>query len=150
MTNKQYLVIQAAKTALQAITGIKFVGIYPDDYDKIGQRFPAIMIKDSDEDVPEFHAGKQVRINYQLTCILYHETRAGYTRINDILDLQTDILNAITSGLMDLDGTVTQCTGYRIPKGDLTPAPLADNSGYSGEVSQREFIFNFTIFDQRS
>jgi hypothetical protein len=150
MTNLQYLVLLKLKEKLQAISGLNFVGIYPDDLDKIGQRFPAAMIKDSDEDIPQFNAGKQVRIAYTVKVIIYHELRLGYARIKDVLDLQIAVVNAVTSGLMTLDGTVTQCNGYSVAKGDLTPAPLADGSGYSGEVTQREIVFTFTLYDNRS
>ena len=149
MTNKQILVLNRLAAIAKAVTGINYVGIYPEGIGMIGQKFPAVVIRDGDEEAPNYDAGQQIRYTYNVDLYLHHETRLGITRIKDILDLQTALITAIITDLT-LTNTVAAVLGHSVSKGDNQNILLDTASGYQGEIAVRVITFNLLIIDTRS
>jgi hypothetical protein len=148
MTNKQILVLNKIADVIRAIPGIAYVGLYPEAVGKIGQRYPAVIIMDSDESAPAYNAGQEVIYDYQIDCILHTELRLGITRIADVLDLQNKIITAIITDL-SLANYVHNITGHSVSKGETHNVLNDTASGYQGEITTRTITFNVQIRDTR-
>lgn len=149
MTNKQILVLNRLAALAKAVTGINYVGIYPEGIEKIGQRFPAVILRDGDEEAPNYDAGQQIRYTYNVDLFLHHEIRVGTTRIKDILDLQTALITAIITDL-SLARSDVAVLGHSVSKGENQNLLGDTSSGYQGEIAVRVITFNLLIIDTRS
>lgn len=149
MTNKQILVLNHLAELAKAVDGINYVGIYPEGVNLIGQRFPAVVIRDGDEDAANYDCGQQVRYTYQVDMFLHHEIRLGVTRIEDILDLQNALITAVITdlGLARADVVVI---GHAVSKGENQNLLSDTASGYQGEIAVRVITFTLLIIDTRS
>ena len=148
MTNKQILVLNKITELCRAIPGIAYAGLYPEAIGKIGQRFPACIIMDGNEDNSNYDLGQTVRYDYTVSVILHHEVRLGVTRIADILDLQNKIITAVATDL-SIDGTVHCLVGHSVEKGSSLNVLADTASGYQGEISARTINFTIQIYDSR-
>ena len=77
MTNKQILVLNKIVEITDAITEVAFAGLYPEAIRSIGQRYPAVIVRDGDEDAPQYNAGQQVIYNYAVDVILHPQRPAS-------------------------------------------------------------------------
>jgi hypothetical protein len=149
MTDKQILVLNKLVDLAKGVTGINYAGLYPEAVGKIGQRFPAVIVRDGDESAAQYHAGQEVIYDYSVDVILHVEIRLGVTRIADVLSLQNDLITAIITDL-SLAGLVYNITGHSVSKGDDANVLADTASGYQGEITARAITFNFQIQDTRS
>ena len=148
MTNKQILVLNKIVELCKGISGINYAGLYPEAVGKIGQRFPACIVMDGDEDAPQYDAGQKVRYDYTVSVILHHEIRLGITRIADILDLQNKIITAVATDL-SIDGTAHVLKGHSVNVGSSQNVLADTASGYQGEITARTINFIIQIYDNR-
>lgn len=118
MTNKQYPVISALKTLIQAISGIYFVGEYPDDLSKIGQRFPAVILEDGNETYDVF-PGNQYKCFMEVRVNLFVHMQQGQTKIKSLTDLQADINDAVLADLT-VTSTCVNITLTEVRKDEVT------------------------------
>lgn len=149
MTNKQILVLNEIVRLCKAISGINFAGLYPDAIWNTGQRFPACIIRDGDEDANNYNTGQEVIYDFSVDIILHVEIRPGATRIADVLDLQNKIVTAVITDL-SLGGYAHNITGHAVSKGENQDVLLDTSSGYQGEIAARVITFNMQIKDTRS
>ena len=98
MTNVIYPAIQDIKTKIRNSGGIMFTGEFPDDISVIGQRFPACIIQDGNETY-DLYSGNQYVCTIEIRVILYTEAMPGKTKMEEMLDLQAEINNAILADL---------------------------------------------------
>ena len=149
MTNKQILVLNKIVDLCKSISGIGFVGLYPEGIKSVGQRYPAVVVMDGDEDNANYNAGQQVIYDYIVEVYLHHEIKIGVSRIADILDLQNKIITKVCSDL-NVNGTAHNVKSHRVEKG-LVQNMLTDNApGYQGEIGVRKIVFVISIKDTRS
>ena len=149
MTDKQILLLNKIVETCKGISGVKYSALYPDGISKTGQRFPACIVRDGDENASQYDTGQRVIYDYAVDVILHTEIRLGVTRIADILSLQNSIVTAIITDL-SLSGLVHNITGHSVSKGDSQDVLLDSGSGYQGEISARTITFNMQIKDTRS
>jgi len=149
MTNKQILVLNEVVRICKAISGINFAGLYPEAIWNTGQRFPAVIVRDGDEDAPNYNVGQEVIYDYAVDVILHVELIPGTTRIANVLDLENKIITAVITDL-SLGGLAHNITGHRVSKGDNQDVLLDTSSGYQGEITARVITFNMQIKDTRS
>lgn len=149
MTDKQILVLNKIVETAKAVTGIAFVGLYPDALAQIGQRFPAVVVYDGNEDAPNYDTGQQVRYEYTVELALYHEVNGFKNRIQDVLSLQNKLITSVITDLT-LSGTVLAVLGHSVDKGYFQGTELADIGGYQGEVSKRLIKLRLQIKDSRN
>ena len=140
MTNKQYPVIEAIKVILATITSLRFIGEYPDDLSKIGQRFPAVIIEDSDETYDIF-AGNVYKTYMDIYLHVYSEIIIGKTKMEKMLDLQAEINDAILADLT-LSGTVVN-----IRLTEVTKETEQNTAGQ--QINHRRIKYNVEIHDTR-
>ena len=149
MTNKQILVLNKIVEITDALTEVAFAGLYPEAIRSIGQRYPAVIVRDGDEDAPQYNAGQQVIYNYAVDVILHHEQRLGITRIEDVLAVQNKIITAVITDL-SLSGLVHNITGHSVTKGENQSVLPDTGAGFQGEITARVITFNLQISDTRS
>ena len=149
MTNKQILVLNEVVRLCKAISGINYAGLYPDAIWNTGQRFPACIVRDGDENAPNYNSGQQVIYDFYVDVILHVEIRPGATRIADVLDLQNKVITAVITDL-SLSGLVYNITGHSVSKGENQNVLSDTSSGYQGEIAARVITFNMQIEDTRS
>ena len=149
MINKQILVLNELVRIAKSISGVNYAGLYPEAVANIGQRFPAIIVKDGDESAPNYETGQRVVYDYSVDCLLHVEIRRGVTRIKDILDLQNEFITAVITDLT-LGGYVYNITGHSVSKGTAESVLTDTSSGYQGEITVHNITFNFQISDTRS
>ena len=147
MTDKQILVLNKIVETCQAVTGIVYAGLYPDNKHDIGQNFPAVLVEDGNESAPTYNAGQEVIYDYQVTIRLYHELRLT-NRIQDILSLQNKLLTAIITDL-SLSGLVQIITGHSVDKGISYDDLPEGGAGYQSEITARNININMKIKDTR-
>jgi hypothetical protein len=150
MTNKQYLVITEIKRQLNLLVTagtLKYVGEYPDDLGKTGQRMPYVIVQDGDESEYALDTGRA--FTYYMTVNLYLacEMIPNKTRQQDLLDKQIAICNQLTKDLT-LSGTCVQAFITDIAKGDETQLPF--DAGYSGSLATRKIVLRIEMTDERS
>lgn len=149
MTNKQILVLNKIVDIAKGIDGIAFAGLYPDALGSVGQKFPAVIVRDGNESAPNYDAGGRVRYEYLVDVILMQEVNKFNTRIESLLDTQNKIVTAIISDLK-IAGTVLAVIGHAIDKGTDQDTLLEYSGGYQGELSSRVITFTIQMLDSRS
>lgn len=98
MTNKQYSAIQYIITKLKTIPAIRFVGEFPDDISKIGQRFPAIIIEDGNESY-ELKPGMVYWNTLEIALTLYIHLGNTKTKMQDTYILQQSVNDMVLADL---------------------------------------------------
>jgi hypothetical protein len=141
MTNKQYLVIAQIITVLDAVSAIKYIGEYPDDLSKIGQRFPAVIIEDGNETFDIF-SGNQYQDFMDVRLNLFTQVQIGKTKMKAMLDLQATINHALLADLT-LAGTCIQIKPVSVEKSEM-------NNEQGQQISKRVMTYNIEIHDTRS
>ena len=149
MTNKQILVLNKLVEIAQGVSGVTFAGLYPDAIGSVGQRFPAVIVKDGNETEATYQTGRACDYNYQPELYIHHEITNFTTRIADILALQNAILTAII-GDLSLAGLVDNIVGHEVIKGDSQNSLINTESGYQGEMTVHIIRLNMIINDTRS
>lgn len=149
MTNKQIAVLDKIVEIAQAVTGIAFAGLYPDSVNNVGQNFPAVIVRDGNEDASRYAAGREVYYTYTPEVMLITEVNTFNTRIGDILALQNALVTAIITDL-SLSGLVHNIQGHRVTKGTDQDILATATSGYQGELSVHTIQFDLLIKDTRS
>lgn len=149
MTNKQILVLNEMVRIAENVAGVTFAGLYPDSMQDIGQRFPAVIVRDGNEDAPAFSTGQNVHYTYTPDVIVIHEVNTFTTRIADILSLQNEIVTKLITDL-SMSGLVHNVNGYSVSKGTDQDILAEASAGYQGEISVSVITLNLTIKDTRS
>jgi len=149
MTDKQILVLNKIVDLCKAVSGVNYAALYPDGIANTGQRFPACIVRDGDENAANYNTGQQVIYDYAVDIILHVEIRPGITRIQDVLSLQNKIITAVITDL-SLSNLVHNVVGHSVSKGDNQETLLDSSSGYQGEITARVITFNLQIKDTRS
>lgn len=149
MTNKQILVLNKLVEIAQGVAGVAFAGLYPDAISSVGQRFPAVIVKDGNEIEATYQTGRACDYTYQPELYIHHEITSFITRIADILALQNAILTAII-GDLSLVGLVDVLVGHEVIKGDSQNSLINTESGYQGEMTVHIIRLNMIINDTRS
>jgi hypothetical protein len=141
MTNKQYPIIEAIKTALQTLvpTYIKKVLEYPDDISKAGQNFPAVIVRDGNETYT-MNSGEQYIGDFQVHLDVMTSIVLGQTKQHTMLDVQAKIndiiLNDVTLG--------ATCVNIRLTE------VIKDNIETQGQqIDYRRITYTITFFDTR-
>lgn len=149
MTNKQSLCINEMVRQLKLLvpTYLSYVGQFPDDINRIGQKFPAVIVEAGDETDFSFDTGKHLDYRFHINLYLYHEIKAGYIRQQDILTCQTAINDQITKDLT-LGSTCQHLVITQITKGNETDTPY--DTGYAGQLSVVKIEYEAWIYDTRS
>ena len=149
MTDKQITVLNKLVDIAASVDGIMFAGLYPDDMQNIGQRFPAVIVKDGNEDAPNYSTGQAVHYSYMPEILLITEVNTFNTRIRDILALQNKLVTALIADLT-ISGTVHNVNGHAIEKGVDQDLLSEFSAGFQGELSVHKITLNTTIKDSRS
>ena len=149
MINKQIIVLEKIKEIAESVAGIQYAGLYPDAIGNIGQRFPAVVIKDGNEDANRYNTGQTVMYEYNPQILLIHEVNGFNTRIRDILNLQAALITALITDLT-LGGTVHNIQGHSIEKGTNQDILTEMAAGYQGEITVNTITLNTIIMDTRS
>jgi len=137
MIDWQYPALTAAKTAIEAISGVHKVGEYPDDLALCGGSTVVVLVSYGDE-VYDLHTGDCMDANMDILVKIYVPKKKGHG-ISKALLIQNDVVNAILADLT-LAGTVTSISLTAVRKGDISTD--TNNAGYTEQMYIREILFN--------
>lgn len=134
-------IIQSIITALRSISGIKYIGYYPYDFDKIVMNMPGILIKLGDTQIDAMgHRRYQYTYNTQL--ILYFTMPLSV----NIQTIEAEVINAIYTKLLTLSTIcLTALDTWTIQTGDINEYTLPSTTGYNNNILVRKLNLNYTI-----
>jgi hypothetical protein len=139
MTNKQYLVIAEIVKQLKTVTGMVYVGEYPDDITKRGQKFPCCIVEDGNESFL-IKAGNKYDNTMLVHVHFYCQLIVGKTKMKNLLDIQALINNKIL-GDLTIGGTCLNSNLESVTKETI------ENQGQM--ISHRIITYSVLIQDDR-
>ena len=144
MTNKQWIILSAIKTAIEAIgdSTFKYVGFYPFNIQNIGNQYPAVLIQDGEEGLAEVQQNLSVTKVYRVPIWIHQQINQD--RVETLLDRQTDIEDALLdSAVLDSLGTDADCISWEsVEKGDYQATLDKYSVGYTDNMSIRKINFD--------
>ncbi len=146
MTNKKTAVLRKFKELIKALSGIEYVGWYPENIDRIGSNFPCVLIKEGDESLAEVQENLALRRVFMVHLYLYHNI--AVKQIIDIPTRQAEIEDAILDDVT-LGGTADCSDWVSAEKGDWTDTFDPHTAGYSDNMSLRIITFEVILKDAR-
>ncbi len=127
-----------AYNAISQYSYINYVGFYPFDTDKIGNRFPAVLIEKGNESVLEPQTKGHVNKSIELNLYLYTFTSKELEHIDIQEKIEKDILK--DSGLIK-DGV--HCIYFNsVTEGSIRDNFDYDNPNISGNYRLKQISFN--------
>lgn len=148
MTDKGWAMLSALKgiLATQIATSAKYYGYFPDDVNLIGNKYPAILVRDGDES-DTLNTGTYIEQDMQVVIYLYVTDIVD--RIKNTLALQRKITDACMKDLT-VGGTAILIEPSIIEKGEYSEIADKFNAGFYPNLTVRKLYFNVKIYDTRS
>ena len=125
-----------------------FVGYFPDDIEKIGTRYPALLIGDEGQ---EFTATSGARVFYDWTVpiYIYSNWRSGSTRLAALNVYQNIVITEVLEDL-SLGSNCTNIEPISVEKGGYNPNDEdRATAGYYQNITVRKINFNIQVYDER-
>ncbi len=152
MVNEEIIILRKIKKALEDTNSFKFVGYYRNMEDhKIarGQRFPMLLIEDSDENITDTQQSLTVTKQVPINIWLYHNVKKNLTEtmlglqnvISDTL-LDDSLLNTLNTALT---GTMDLVQWYNTEKGTHLEDFDFRTTGFSDDKICWKLSFNFNF-----
>jgi len=120
---------------------IQYVSYFPDSVQLIGNKYPAVLLRDGDEDMNLPSSGRRIEQNQTVVAYLY--TNYVVDRIENALQLQRIVIDALISDLT-VGGNAIMISPVSIEKGDYSANPDKYNAGYYPNLTVRKIYFNIT------
>ena len=131
----------------QVFPYIHLTGYFPDDVKNLGNRFPAVLLRDGDgeEDLPD--SSRRIEQNMDIVAYLYTADQSD--RIEKALTLQRIVAD---NCLIDLTvgSNAIMISPLRVEKGDYSGTLDKYNAGFYPNLTVRKYYFNLMNYDTRS
>jgi hypothetical protein len=147
MTDQQFICLEEIKSILSGLSSIKYVGYFPDDIKMIGNKFPAVLIRDGDTEYDLPVTNKGISIVMQVVIYLYANYNVG--RLENLLELERLILDEILFDIT-LNGKAIMVKPVAVEKGEYSETVSKYEAGYYPNLSVRKIYLEITIYDTRS
>jgi len=147
MQNKQHDILTELKSIIETELGanVGYVGYFPDDIQKIGKKYPAILIGDGDETY-ELGTGTRVEYNYSIPMYIYHNVIID--RLEKMTEMQNWLIDAIEKDLT-IDGNAVLVEVESVEKGSYEQDADKFNAGFYPNMTVRKVNFNVLVYDTR-
>ena len=148
MTDKVWAMLSALKAIITTEVGVsaKYYGYFPEGVQLIGNKYPAILLRDGDEET-ELNFG--TRIKRGSIIVIYQYTNDIIDRIKNALTLQRKITDACLKDLT-INNTAVLIEPLTIEKGEYSETPDKFNAGIYPNLTVRKSYYNVLIYDTRS
>jgi len=148
MTDQEYLMLEELKSIikLELDSDIGAVGWFPDNVSQIGNKYPACMICDGDE---EFLLGTGTRIENSIFVEAYIYDNKVVDRIKKILSFQRKIIDACQKDLT-VGGKAILIEALTVEKGEYEEKLDMYLPGFYPNLTVRKITFRVLLYDTRS
>ncbi len=141
----QYQILTKVKDRIALVSGIKYVGFYPDDYKNVViTNMPACLVQNGNS-TTQFHAGRRNNNRMYISVMLYSDY--SVSRLEQVLQLQNDVIEAVIADI-HYDSIVSNIFGYSVQVGDITDFLTPSTSGMNGNMTVRKITFDFEYWTQ--
>ena len=145
MTNKVETIVAAITTNMKA-AGIATVYRWPEDIQKIGNRYPLALIKEEEQ---YFTLTSGQRYEYELTLSITLVSDVLRNRMQYMNNLQVTVFNALFA-TANLGGVVMHCNPVRVEMGGLVSgSDLSVYPGFSESATYRKIEIKCLVEDSR-
>jgi hypothetical protein len=141
MQDKQWIILEKIQDLIQEISDFKFVAFYPDDVQFLGNKFPAVLISDGQENF-EIRTGGLFESEYIVSLYLYHNVNIN--RIETILSLQNKIIGKLQDSLTN-ESTAVLIEVESVEKGDYSSVVDKFNVGWYPNLTVRKINFKLMV-----